>query len=276
MSKNLIEVCAGSGALSLSYRKQRPLTPYLGGKSMYAGIIKKEISHNAFDKYILIDNGLYGLAWKEMAKHHKDIYKYLLRFESKDPLVVWDKIKSHIPENDIEKISIFLLLQLWSFGSKQINFTDRWRHHGPNKTMMYGLPKKPTFGEIKPQFPNLLKKLHTYDFSNIAGFHANSLEVDFSAIVGDNTFYIDPPYSNTTKYGEDDISRIELISLVKKIIPFGNKIIVSEKEDIAELKELGFKAKEVTRKRRGSKTSTFGKKNKTPEYLMIYEREANV
>lgn len=183
------DLCCGSGAITLE-------------------LINRGIHPN---NITMIDKGVYGAFWNSVANNEfdleifkseidklpeiKDIQKYLQELSNQD--VNSDKLEYH-----------YLLLQSGSFGSKQIWIeNNRWKN---NSFRSYWLPTETSSrrSPVNPMMPmpNTLYN-RVKDIVDYLGGNVNAINSDISKIKwrfdNNSIVYIDPPYKNTTKYGND-------------------------------------------------------------------------
>lgn len=183
------DLCCGSGAITLELINR--------------GIHPSNIT--------MVDKGVYGVFWNSVANNEfnleifkseidklpelKDIQKYLQELSNQD--VDNDKLVYH-----------YLLLQSGSFGSKQIWIeNNRWKN---NSFRSYWLPTETSSrrSPVNPMMPmpNTLYD-RVKDIVEYLGGSINAINSDISKIewhFDENSIvYIDPPYKNTTGYGND-------------------------------------------------------------------------
>ena len=214
------DLCCGSGAITLE-------------------CINRDLS---FSEYRMLDFSVWGDFWKSIGdgnflidifkiyvdnlpKEKENIQKYLLSMSNESP---YDGVfLSHVYR--------YLLLQAGSFGGKQIYIEDgKWKN---NSFRSYWLPteKSNRRSPVNPMMPMpitlykrvevLWSELHT----NIIGENSNIEDyVEFS----DNSIvYVDPPYKNTTKYG----NTFDILDWVKKVKQNNDvRIYVSEQYPLGE------------------------------------------
>jgi site-specific DNA-adenine methylase len=208
------DICCGSGAVSL------------------------ELINNNFNSnnITMIDINIFGLFYEYVSKNKFDlnIFKEEIdKLPDKEYIQLYLKQLSDLPIDEEKLVYQYLLLQAGSFGSKQIYIKDnKWKN---NTFRNYWQPTKSSNRKspVNPMMPmpdtlferveNIVNKLsgkivaYNDDIFNILNIFSN---LDNNVII-----YIDPPYSNTTKY-KDSFDVYELIDKLKNINDF--TIYISE------------------------------------------------
>jgi site-specific DNA-adenine methylase len=208
------DICCGSGAVSL------------------------ELINNNFNpnNITMIDINIFGLFYEYVSKNKFDlnIFKEEIdKLPDKEYIQLYLKQLSNLPIDKEKLVYQYLLLQAGSFGSKQIYIKDdKWKNNTfrnywqPTKNSNRKSPVNPMMPMVDTLFErvenivnNLSGKIVAYndDIFNILNIFSN---LDNNAII-----YIDPPYSNTTKY-KDSFDIYELIDKLKNINDFA--IYISE------------------------------------------------
>lgn len=183
------DLCCGSGAITLELinRGIHPSNMTMVDKGVY-GVFWNSVANNEFDLEIFKSE-------IDKLPELKDIQKYLQELSNQD--VDNDKLVYH-----------YLLLQSGSFGSKQIWIeNNRWKN---NSFRSYWLPTETSSrrSPVNPMMPmpNTLYD-RVKDIVEYLGGSINAINSDISKIewhFDENSIvYIDPPYKNTTGYGND-------------------------------------------------------------------------
>jgi hypothetical protein len=184
----------------------------------------------------MIDINIFGLFYEYVSKNKFDlnIFKEEIdKLPDKEYIQLYLKQLSDLPIDEEKLVYQYLLLQAGSFGSKQIYIKDnKWKN---NTFRNYWQPTKSSNRKspVNPMMPmpdtlferveNIVNKLsgkivaYNDDIFNILNIFSN---LDNNVII-----YIDPPYSNTTKY-KDSFDVYELIDKLKNINDF--TIYISE------------------------------------------------
>lgn len=233
MSSTLVELCAGSAAVSMRLLGNAPATRYMGGKGRFADSIIDclEIT-DVPDRIILVDPGPWGTVWTHLPGNLEAVtagVEFYLR--AGDDAATWKTLAAApVPENATEYITVFLILQTLSWRSKPITEKDgKWVTSGIDRTMALGIPGTERFGEVMPQLPQMAKRLKTIGrLDRIEGHRCSAL--DLEPVTG-ATVYIDPPYRNTQGYGHD-FERDEVLSTVDRWLEHGARVAISEAEPI--------------------------------------------
>lgn len=240
------DLCCGSGAISIE-------------------LINRGIKP---ENIVMLDIGSWGCFWKEIGNGTFSYNKFL-EYANKVPRDK-DKIQDYIKKLSFEDANIdecykYILLQSSSFGGKQIwnedgvwknaSFRNYWQ---PTDTSKRKSPVNP----MQPMIDILCKRVKIiYErCKGIKCLHTDIWDI-LNIIPNENcVIYIDPPYSNTTKYGfEFNLDKF-LNELFDKTL---SPIFVSEKEKISE--------EAIRLKFNGPKGGISGnKKCKNEEWLNVF------
>lgn len=221
--KRYFDLACGSGSVSLELVNQ--------------GIPPHEIH--------MADKGPWGLFWKAIGEGSFDLERLRKHINAipKDVALIQDYIKDLSDQPaEIDTIYVYLLLQAASFGSKAIWVeNNRWMNCSfrsywlPTATSNRRSPVNP----MMPMPETLYKRVEEiyYGMRGVVGECADVFDVK---IEPDSIVYIDPPYSNSTKYG-DSFDVMKLVAQIK------------EKCFVSEAMSLGSKAYRMasTRKKGG-------------------------
>ena len=129
----VIELCAGSAALSRYLLGLGRLLPYMGGKDRYAAAIARECGVYPGDvtEAILVDPGPLPEAVALVAAGGEPRARVLSRLREWAAVPregrrdLWERIRSEpVPTERVERVARLLLLQRWSFRSKPVS--SRW------------------------------------------------------------------------------------------------------------------------------------------------------
>lgn len=240
------DLCCGSGAITLELINR--------------GINPQNI--------IMLDVSSWGTFWKSIGEGSFLYEKFLTYSDAvpRDKSKIQEYIKALSKENaDIDECYKYILLQASSFGGKQIwnengewkntSFRDYWQ---PTSTSKRKSPVNP----MQPMIDVLCErvKIISERCVGVKCVHGDICDI-LEIIPKENCIiYIDPPYSNTTKYGFDFNLNDFLSELFDKTL---SPIFVSEKEKISdEAIRLNFN---------GAKGGISGnKKCKNEEWLNVY------
>lgn len=242
----LIELCAGSAAVSLRYLSStgRPPMAYQGGKRGYADRILAAMGLRPGDgggaDVVLCEPGPWGEAWDlwRTAAGRADTIDRLRAWAEEDPRALWERLRAAPPPAETaERVSTWAVLQFWNFGRKPVLAgAASWKQHGLNACEAYrgdwararaakGLP----YGDCERdrRLPDVIAGLQALpDLSRVTVLRCRAEEVE--PIPG-AAVYIDPPYAGTTCAYGHDLPRAEVLVLAKRWQAGGARIVaVSE------------------------------------------------
>jgi site-specific DNA-adenine methylase len=235
-----------------------------------SGAVSIELINRGFDvnNIIMLDKSSWGTFWESIGSGRFDINKFL-KYANNVPRDK-NEIQSYMQQlsktnANIDEEYKYILLQASSFGGKQIwnengiwqntSFRNYWQ---PTETSKRRSPVNP----MQPMIETLIDRIKTIAIKckGLKCYHSDIY--DILHIVPDENciVYIDPPYSNTTKYGYNFDINDFLSNLFDKTL---SPIFVSEKESISDNSiRLNFS---------GAKGGISGnKKGKNEEWLNIY------
>lgn len=235
-----------------------------------SGVITLELINRGINprNITMLDASSWGTFWESIGQGTFSYEKFLLYADAvpRDKSKIQEHIKTLSKENaDVDECYKYILLQASSFGGKQIwnengewkntSFRDYWQ---PTATSKRRSPVNP----MHPMIDVLCERVRIISEKcvGVKCIHDdiwNMLEI----IPKENCIiYIDPPYSNTTKYGFDFNLNDFLSELFDKTL---SPIFVSEKEKISdEAVRLNFN---------GAKGGISGnKKCKNEEWLNVF------
>lgn len=181
------DLCCGSGAVTLELINR--------------GIHPRNVT--------MVDKGVYGSFWNSVANDEFDleIFKYEI-----DKLPEVKDIQRYLQElsnQDVDTNKLvyhYLLLQSGSFGSKQIwTEHNRWKN---NSFRSYWLPTETSSrrSPVNPMMPmpntlyDRVKDIVEYLGGSIIAINSDVSKIDWH-FDENSIVYIDPPYKNTTGYG---------------------------------------------------------------------------
>jgi site-specific DNA-adenine methylase len=231
----LIELCAGTAAVSLSLFGCVPPTGYMGSKSRYADQITQLLNlKDSPKKLTLVDPGPWGRAWKTLTIDTKcqsviDIFE---TWSQKTDEELFESCKQQFlncQTEECEWAASFLWLQSRILRNMPVD--ERWKYKTIQKP--YGNLKDPYKGRRVPTINGTIKKLTKIrdvkwpnDFI-ILNDRANSVVPKSDAII-----YIDPPYNASTIHYQYNLSRQDLIDLALNWHNAGSRVVISEQEPV--------------------------------------------
>lgn len=217
---NFYDLCCGSGAITLEcINRDLPFKSYTMLDNSVWGDFWESIGNGEF----LIDT--FECYIKNVPEEKENIQKYLQNMSNESP---YDGVKlSHIYR--------YLLLQAGSFGGKQIWIEDnKWKN---NSFRNYWLPtensnRRSPVNPMMPMPKSLYERVSILWFElfeNIVGINKN---IENYIVFPDNSIiYIDPPYQNTTRYGNN----FNIMNWIYKVKQNNNvNIYISEQVPLGE------------------------------------------
>lgn len=226
----LVELCAGSAAISCNLLGTRSLMGYMGGKNTHAGKIIDALEVDRPDRVVLVDPGPWGRFWAEIPTCKDYTLSTLDRWSPRDQVELWHELKSVAVPVGASYCATFMILQGYSFSFKPIGIDGHaWKTQGIGVQTAMGLPSTQRFGGVKPQLPAYIARLQALDVSRIEGVHGSATEVE--PIPG-SLCYIDPPYKGTTGYHKGiDLTREQVEEIAIAWAQAG-KVAISEGEPV--------------------------------------------
>lgn len=226
----LVELCAGSAAVSLRYlsAKGRPPLAWQGGKRGYAdqilGAMGLYPGQGRDAEIILCEPGPWGEAWDlwRTPAGRADTIERLRAWADEDPRTLWERLRAApVPADPAERVATWAVLQLWSFARKPVHVAGPWRTHGFNAAEAYNEQyrtdaaargMKGCMGrKYKVDMTSLCADIGRLpDLSRLTVFRCDAAEVPPlpGAVV-----YLDPPYQGTTCAYGHDLRRLEVLAI---------------------------------------------------------------
>ena len=238
MTWRIIEPFAGTGAVTAGLMgAPASLVPYQGSKWKYRKAIADVLMSCGFwgvpSSAMLIDAGPWGVTHSVVWDRAMDVALSVERVDaSGSPEDVYARLSgAPVPDDPVEFAAEHLWLQRLSFSGKAIGLHDgMWRAHGLNTTSAHGVPASPSFGEVKPLVPALVRALCVLPQGRVVGACGDASSA--LAAAGRRVFvYMDPPYAGTTGYAQG-MSRDEVLSLASDAADTGARVVVSEAEPL--------------------------------------------
>jgi hypothetical protein len=241
----LVELCAGSAAVSMALLGAKAPCRYMGGKGRFA---KRIISEMNVDRspVVLVDPGPWGRVWQILIADLEGVAAALEAMALLDPGALYTRCAAErVPADGVEFAAVFLMLQQLNWRSKPVRMKGgAWVASGLDTTMAFGLAGTPKFGAVAPQLPTVARNLRALDLGSVTAYHSRA--EDLPPIPG-AVVYIDPPYLNTEGYS-DNLTRSAVLDLSAAWVAVGARVGVSEAEPLP-----GFRAVRI-----GSQGKTAG------------------
>lgn len=228
----LIELCAGSAALSMHIIGARAVMPYMGGKQRYAKHLAEHVG--AVDSFELYDVGPWGDVWALLGEHHAALCAAVDRlvFSGEDVGEMFARLRAEpVPSDPVARSAVFLVLQRLAYAGKAVSDDcGGWLHPGIDKSSAFGHAATGRFGAVKPQLPTLSRRLHA-----LAGFmprHAARVDAREIQPRAGCVVFFDPPYMGTTGYCSADLTRDEVVQIAHAWSSAGSTVLLTEAEPL--------------------------------------------
>lgn len=249
--ETLVELCAGSAAVSLRYldSKGRPPLAWQGGKRGYADAILGAMGlapgGGAGGDVLLVEPGPWGEAWDlwRTREGRADTIARLRAWAEEDPRTLWQRLRAAPPPPDpAERVATWAALQFWSFGRKPVRGEEgRWRSHGFNAVEAYRSTyrageigtkadgSKFSYAARDRRLPDVIAALQALpDLSRVHVLRCSALEVP---TIRGARYFIDPPYESTTCAYGHGLPRADVLALAQRLDAGGAALVaVSEAE----------------------------------------------
>lgn len=150
--KTLVELCAGSAAVSLRWLRAGAVPPigYLGGKRAFADAILGALGLAPGgcrgERVVLVEPGPWGEAWAAWRtdEGRKGTIDQLRAWGDRDPRDLWRELAAApVPSDLAARVATWAVLQFWSFGRKPVvarpgdGLSAAWRTHGFDRVGAY-------------------------------------------------------------------------------------------------------------------------------------------
>lgn len=246
----LVELCAGSAAVSLRYLfgRARPPLAYQGGKRGYADQILAAMGlrpgQGRDAEIVLCEPGPWGEAWDlwRTPAGRADTIERLRAWADEDPRALWERLRSApVPADAAERVATWAVLQFWNFARMPVTVAATWGVQGLNATEAYRREMRPETGSRDVRLPIMIADLAALpDLSRLTVFRCDAADVP--PLPG-AVCYIDPPYAGTTCAYGHGLERSRVVEIAERWRAAGAHVFVSEAEPLPiegwHVKELG-------------------------------------
>lgn len=269
---HLIEVCAGSAALSWHLLGCAAPLPYQGGKHRVRKALASAMGlvPGGVDRFTWTDPGPWGTTLGALAdpELRRRTLEHLASLVDLDPRDVFRQLQGAKAPADAARFAAeHLFLQRLAFSGKAVGvYLGNWSSPGFNTSSAYGIEATDKFGAVRPQVPALLEKLRSAPPRHKAVALSKPIAAAFEPPARRPQrmiVYIDPPYQDSTGYPNGILPRAQVIELAQAWADWGAEVHVSEAAPLAELQDLGWTITLLNPGKAGS--SPFHGKH--PEYL---------
>jgi len=247
MTYTLIEPCAGSAAFSLHLMgSRRALLPYQGSKWRFRHGLTEMAESLGFagppSRVVLTDPGPWGRTLNVVLdrKGRAEVLQQLIEIEAtEDPQDAFNRLQgAPIPADDATFAAQHLFLQRLAFSGKAVGTTadGRWSSPGFNPTSAYGTPATSRFGKVNPMIPSLIRMLKGMDqhmhAAPLVEVRQQAASPPGGVITHPTLVYLDPPYAESTRYPDGEMSREEVAELATRWAYTGAAVMVSEQHPL--------------------------------------------
>lgn len=183
------DLCCGSGAITLELINR--------------GVHPSNITR--------VDKGVFGSFWNSIANDEFDLEVFKSEIDKLPDVKDIQRYLQELSNQDVDNDKLvyhYLLLQSGSFGSKQIwTENNRWKN---NSFRSYWIPTETSSrrSPVNPMMPmpntlyNRVKDIVEYLSGNINAINSDVSKIEWH-FDENSIVYIDPPYKNTTGYGNN-------------------------------------------------------------------------
>lgn len=183
------DLCCGSGAITLELINR--------------GVHPSNIT--------MVDKGVFGSFWNSIANDEFDLEVFKSEIDKLPEVKDIQRYLQELSNQDVDNDKLvyhYLLLQSGSFGSKQIwTENNRWKN---NSFRSYWIPTETSSrrSPVNPMMPmpntlyNRVKDIVEYLSGNINAINSDVSKIEWH-FDENSIVYIDPPYKNTTGYGNN-------------------------------------------------------------------------
>jgi hypothetical protein len=246
----LVELCAGSAAVSLRYLRAKAKSPiaYQGSKRAYADSILAALglAPGGFrdgDRIVLVELGQWADAyalWRTREGREHTIVR-LQEWSGEDPRALWERLADAPPPDAVEeRVAAWCVLQWWAFGGKVVHAArGRWnaRAAGFSASAAYatrlaaerGWSKG--FGSDKRDItlPQLADRIAA--LPDLTAVEVRRVDVRSVLPMRGARVLLDPDYKGTTGYGHS-LPRPDVITVAQRWRAAGSLVAVCESEPL--------------------------------------------
>lgn len=232
---DLVELCCGTGAVSLHALGGKPLAPYLGGKVRYApqilGVVRELTGAADLGAVHLVDAGEWPRTLATTRASASAVADQLLAWAPEDDRALFDRLRLVPPPADpIERAAAHLYLQARTYRGKPVSAdVAGWRTFGfdPEDRVHCSLNARP-HGRVNPR-PTIAARVRA--FGALSWPQATRIEQGDAAEVPPRpgaVVYVDPDYADGTAYPYT-LPRAAVCALALAWRTAGSAVILSER-----------------------------------------------
>lgn len=161
----------------------------------------------------------------------------LKKMAERDPAEVYSGLHgAAVPTDPARYAAEYLFLQRLAFSGKAVSAAGgAWWSPGFNRTSAYGTAATARFGAVHPMIPSLIRTLQQYEVQlrPVPVRACQQLAQPPAAQVATRTLvYLDPPYKESTRYPDGDMTRDQVVTLAEAWREAGATVVVSEQHGL--------------------------------------------
>ena len=249
----LVEVCAGSAALTRHQLGLGKLVGFMGGKDGYAAAIVAAWGCPVLDAVWLNDPGLWGDVWLGLVLDPAVVAGVVAGWTGEPPRLLWERCRSTKATGYSELAAARLCQLAGTYGGAEVG-RFKGRH-----------VRRPSVDGFIPSLVTLAARVAAVRFPvPVTTTALDAAEVEVSGA----WCYVDPPYRGTTGYAHE-LPRERVVEVALRLAQ-RNRVAVSEGGPVAELVEAGWSAHELTAARVGQRRRN---SRSSAEWLTVSPRE---
>jgi hypothetical protein len=229
----LVELCAGSAALTRYFFNIPPLLGFMGAKDRYATAIVSCAKIEKPDVVVLNDLGFWGHIWEALISSpaRLAVADLVESWEKEDARTLFYHLRGSLlcAQNLVEAAASRICLLSATYGGGEVG-----GFKGKHKL-------RPNVDGFIPSRKTLVKRLRDSCWIDLPTTYVLKQKAEDVAVPEKATVYIDPPYHNLTGY-LNSFARKNVIETAKRCVEKGCKVLVSEAEPVRELVEQGWES----------------------------------
>lgn len=241
----LVELCAGSAAVSLRALGQKTPLRWLGGKQGYADQILQAMflapGDGQVEEVVLAEPGPWADAWELWRAEGglETTIEWLTAWQGIDPRELWETLVASHPGELTHRVAAWAVLMYWGWGAKPVRAVgEKWKGHSFDHAGVYRRDianAKRAQGLKYDTAPNmtldrLAAKLQALDLQRLhPTIYRDAFDVP---VIPGAVAYIDPPYQGTTCAYGHELPRERVVELAERWAAGGAIVYVSEAEPL--------------------------------------------
>lgn len=211
----LVEICAGSAALTRRLLRLGKLVGFMGSKGRYVDQVIEAWGVPVPDHVVLNDPGYWGVIWDAYhSGRFPEVAEFIECWEDVEARDLFDFLKKHRDEGDpARRAATRLCLIASTYGGGEIG-----GFKGKHKL-------RPMVDGFIPSRKNLAKRVR--EFLPSTQISATSQDASLVSPIPGSWLYIDPPYEGQSGY-ENTLSREQVLEIARRWLSYGCKVAISE------------------------------------------------